>query len=356
MSDTQKRISWPDYVKGMAIVLVVLGHLLIGLGLLEDGGTSDDAGHGMTFTAFTVTWIYAFHMQAFFFISGLFSQQSSRRTARDFLAVKLRTIVYPYFLWSAIQILLMLAVAGKTTHTVSWLDLARITYHPIMQFWFLYALFAMLVVFAVLRMLRFSPLAILVFSISLYLLSPLLPNGTWGPVEWVCKGMIFFGVGVAISRAAMTGTDSLSSKWLVASGVGCTILLTLGVWCFAPLELPDDMADSRYLQLFAIEPVLALLGIGMLFSIGELLARGGRLDVLRRWGVLTLQIYVAHTIAMAATRIVLYKVFKVDDIWIHLVAGMVAGIYFPLALWWLCRKIGFPYLFVLPERAASDSL
>ncbi|MEA1952407.1 MAG: acyltransferase [Planctomycetota bacterium] len=355
MSAAKKRISWPDYVKGMAIVLVVLGHLLIGLKLVDGGETPRNAGADWTFARFTVDWIYAFHMQAFFFISGLLSQQSTRRTARDFLAVKLRTIVYSYFLWSVVQILLMLAVAGKTTHAVSWLDLATITYRPVMQFWFLYALFAMLVVFAVLRMLRFGPWAMLAFSIVVYLFSPFLPVGTWDPIVWVFQGMIFFGVGVAAARATLMGTAAVSSIRLAVWGVACTVLLTLGVWCLGPLDLPDDVRDARFLPLFASKPVLALLGIGMLFSAGELLARGGRLDALRRYGILTLQIYVAHTITMAATRMVLYKVFKVEDVWIHLAAGMIAGIYFPLALWWLCRRFGFPYLFALPERAGADA-
>ncbi|MBN2291215.1 MAG: acyltransferase [Pirellulales bacterium] len=348
LSATQNRISWPDYVKGMAIVLVVLGHLLFGLGLVD--GDAAPQNDDLTLSRFTVDWIYAFHMQAFFFISGLLSLQSSRRTARDFLAVKLRSIVYPYFLWSIIQILLMLVMAGRTTHEVSWLDLLTITYHPIMQFWFLYALFAMLLVFAVLRALKFSPLAILAFSIALYLISPFLPDGTWGPIVWLCKDMIFFGVGVAISQAAITRTDNVSSKWLAVSAVACAILLTFGVWCLTPLELPDGVTEKRFMLLLVTEPLLALLGIGMLFTTGELLARGRWLDVLRRFGALTLQIYVAHTIAMAAVRMVLAKVFGIESIWIHLVAGMIAGIYLPLALWWLCQRVGFPYLFVLPEH------
>ncbi len=142
-ADTNTRVPWPDYVKGIAILLVVVGHLIFGLDLASEEaarGNSPVAFHGWQFA---VDWIYAFHMQAFFFISGLLAYQTGRKTAGGFIAAKLRTIAYPYFVWSVIQILLMLAMAGRTRHEAHWTDLLTIAYRPIMQFWFLYAFFVM---------------------------------------------------------------------------------------------------------------------------------------------------------------------------------------------------------------------
>ena len=79
------------------------------------------------------------------------------------------------------------------------------------------------------------------------------------------------------------------------------------------------------------------------------MSRHWAFEQLRRYGVVSLEIYVAHTIAMAGTRIVLSKLFHIDNICIQLIAGMLAGVYFPLALWWLCRRFKFPYLFMLPK-------
>ena len=351
-----KRIPWPDYVKGAAIVLVVLGHLIIGLGLAD----ADTVGqnHDVTLGGwdYAVAWIYSFHMPAFFFISGLFAWHTSRKTFGDFITAKLRTIAYPYFVWSAIQILLVLAMSGRTRHEAHWLDLLTIAYRPVMQFWFLYALFAISLVFAVLRKLRFNAAGIFAFSVVLYFFDLFLQSPTNIPedvlhiLSWICSDMIYFAAGVAVSSKLLAGLPQVSTKRLAAVAVICCGLLTLGVGCFAPLGLPENPTRYMVLCQFAIEPLLAALGVAMLCSLGEIFVRHRVFSFVRRYGVLSLEIYVAHVIAMAGVRITLSKLLHVDNTALQLMAGLSAGIYLPLALWWLCRRFKFPYLFVLPQK------
>lgn len=91
--DNQKiesRIEWADIFKGIVIVLVVIGHA----------------------TGKFNTWIYQFHMAAFFFISGYLSN-ITKRSDVSMVVKKCCTILLPYFSLGLVGILLN-AVFSKT--------------------------------------------------------------------------------------------------------------------------------------------------------------------------------------------------------------------------------------------------
>ena len=91
----QQRIEWIDYAKGIGIFLVVLGHVLRGL------GASVGQGYQPELRAMD-QWIYAFHMPLFFLLSGLFADRAVSKPPRRFLIDRFQKILYPYFLWSAL--------------------------------------------------------------------------------------------------------------------------------------------------------------------------------------------------------------------------------------------------------------
>ena len=96
-------------------------------------------------------WIYAFHMPAFFLLSGLFAMRSAQRPVGDFIIRKCRTIAYPYLLWSVLQSSLQYTMKESTTNALSITDILKIPIYPQMQFWFLYALFFIFLFFIVLK-------------------------------------------------------------------------------------------------------------------------------------------------------------------------------------------------------------
>ncbi|WP_404882635.1 acyltransferase family protein [Lacticaseibacillus paracasei] len=61
------RIKWVDRAKGLAIVLVVLGHVI--LGLIRSNQYTDFDNNCMRYV---IEAIYAFHMPVFFALSGMF--------------------------------------------------------------------------------------------------------------------------------------------------------------------------------------------------------------------------------------------------------------------------------------------
>lgn len=56
--------------------------------------------------------------------------------------------------------------------------------------------------------------------------------------------------------------------------------------------------------------------------------------------------------ASAGARIVLSKAFHIQDIYLHLLIGCTAAIAFPVLLFVITNRLGFPWLFTCSKRSA----
>lgn len=80
------RKRYVDYLKGIAIILVVLGHI-------------------NSYNGFVKAWIYSFHMPLFFVATGITTKsrtQISGNVLSNYFCKKVKTILVPYFLWGLI--------------------------------------------------------------------------------------------------------------------------------------------------------------------------------------------------------------------------------------------------------------
>lgn len=79
------RYDWIDSLKGMAIILVVIGHI---------NNVSNELNQ----------YIYSFHMPLFFFISGyLFNFEKYADIGKKYLVKKIDSLIIPYFFFSVIS-------------------------------------------------------------------------------------------------------------------------------------------------------------------------------------------------------------------------------------------------------------
>lgn len=83
MNENKTRIEWIDISKGIAIILVVLGHSSIPYSISN--------------------FIWAFHMPLFFMASGLVAN-FPKNTLREFAFHRLRTLMLPFVIYSIIVI------------------------------------------------------------------------------------------------------------------------------------------------------------------------------------------------------------------------------------------------------------
>ena len=98
--ESQGRIAWLDMTKGVLILLMVLGHTIngmVGAGIVGEQSA----------LPWVVRWVYMFHMPTFFLISGIFIFSSIARGTGTFLVSKLKTVAYPYAVWSIIQLAML---------------------------------------------------------------------------------------------------------------------------------------------------------------------------------------------------------------------------------------------------------
>ncbi len=325
----QRRLYWVDYAKGIGIFLVVVGHILRGL-------VNSSILQPTTLTNFVDSWIYAFHMPLFFFISGLFVQRSLAKPLNSFMLDKVYTIAYPYFVWSVIQGIFQSVGSRYTNNSSSLVDILKIGYEPILQFWFLYTLFAIFLVYGIFNKLKLSPVLFLVFSILIYGLHILdVSFGPWGVLYLFRRHAIYFALGAVIGSSVLTSLIDRTKLYIL-------LLISVGGYLLVGLAVQLQLAEN----LIAI-PLLAILGIGSSISLAVVLEKFNLVSAVKNWGIFSLEIFVAHTIAASILRIGIQKIFGITDPVIHFILGTTIGIYAPIALIMICSKLEFPYMFTL---------
>ena len=80
-----KRIHWLDILKGLAVILVIMGHAL------------DDT--------WLRTWIYSFHLGIFYFAAGYTFDINKYNSLTEFIRKKSKGILLPYIKYSFYTIL-----------------------------------------------------------------------------------------------------------------------------------------------------------------------------------------------------------------------------------------------------------
>lgn len=345
------RVTWVDFAKGIGIFLVVFGHTLRGL---FNYNYAEDTGilHWLD------TWIYAFHMPLFFFVSGLFIQRSAQRSWVEFAQRKLGAIAYPYIIWSLIQGLLQAFTKPDTTTTAALADLWRISYAPRDHFWFLYSLMGLTLLFWLCE--RIRPLWLFVgLALALYAgyvmelqLAIAPPINDWSVFYQMRPQALYFALGAIVVRQPwFTAFLERSQGQLLAGAALCFGLLSAGV-TLLPV-LPPGQPLEQLMSVRVITPILATLGIAAVTLTAQAIARSGVAGFLETWGKLSLQIYVAHVIFTALLRIITQKLFKLQDPTIFLILGTAIGIAGPLWLNALSQRFNIPYLFAWKTTATS---
>lgn len=321
------RLAWPDYAKGMGIFLVVAGHVLKGL-------VKASIIPGTGITGFVDAWIYSFHMPLFFFISGMFVSSSVQKPLGIYTLDKVRSVAYPYFVWCLIQGLIQIGLSSYTNAPMGFANLIAVLYKPPAQFWFLYVLFVILMIYGVMAKLRIREVWFFLFSVAFFFSIEFVSLGQWGVIYMVRENMIYFGLGILLSTPVRS--VSFESKAIKPLYFACPamVILTFCVWYGLEQFLP-------------LRPLLAVIGTLSVIAIAMALSAYKTFGIIRQWGEVSLQIYVAHTIASAGFRIVLQKVFGYESAWLHITGGICVGMYFPILLDHFCRRIGFRYLFSL---------
>jgi fucose 4-O-acetylase-like acetyltransferase len=308
-----QRTDWIDRAKGIGILLVVLGHS-------TQYFYTDKVALALT------GLIYSFHMPLFFVLSGVFAERSlEKRGTAVFVTDKIRTIVYPYVIWSIFEGVYRY-VLGKTTGFTDFQgprQIAAIYYKPIYHYWFLYALAVSFFVFAAIYRLpqRVKPIAVIsALSATAFVLSGLMPHSI---VRQIAESFIYFVVGIHLSRALALSSQSNSAPGIVAGLGPLFILGNVLSYCGLAPDAP------RTIQVLAF----AAIGIGFTSIVAATIpgtsAIGSRLTYLGR---ISMAIYIFHIPPMAIAKFLMDS-HGITDLLPHLLLECSLGIAIPTLIY-----------------------
>jgi fucose 4-O-acetylase-like acetyltransferase len=311
-----------DIVKGMAIILVVYGHTAQGLVHRKWWDTPG--------AAFAHSFIYSFHMAAFFFAAGLFVQRSiDHRGAKRFALEKMKGILYPYLLfaviYAAVQPLLSQFEMGATRF--QW----QVFFLSVLDgsaSWFLFTLFFcfLLALFTVRLprwMVFFAAIAVGVMPV----LGPSFTDRILREFCFVAAGML---VGTRVYRMERIGRTLALVGFACLSAFQVAIIYRFGAvsrWTYAGLGLTGTAG------LFLLARLLED------HRIGEGLAWIGRAS---------LAIFLLSAFAQGGTRTILLSVFHTRELWLQLLLPTTLSTLLPAIVWYRQRRWHLEWLFYWP--------
>lgn len=318
------------FVRGMAIVLVVIGHVI---GNEKDAGMRQMYDSDIPFLTWLAEFIYTFHMPIFFILSGVSFATFSNKNSRylSFLNSKFKRLVVPLLCWA--PILLIFQSLSKGVH-FSFLDIINSVIQPWFIFWFFHALFfASVLSFIFLKKIKFPAIYFLA-SLILFILSFYLKEME---IYWYFN--IFYAFGVFLAHYLPKIHFTLKSLpsiiiFLILSLCAAMMLAInyslgvdynlfskfvngiIGFVLMYTIAYEEDNEEQIKFSLKLLNPLLQSLKASFLYL-----------------GKISMTVYLLHIPFGSGTRVFLIKVFGITDPSIHFVLGCAAAILGPVVIY-----------------------
>jgi fucose 4-O-acetylase-like acetyltransferase len=341
----KSRFAWVDYLRGIAILLVVYRHVLLGLTRGDMVIPASLVNANMIF--------YSFRMPLFFIISGIFIGGSiAKRPFKKLVWIKFENLLYPYLIWAFIQVTLQILLSRYTNTERTLKDYTFILYDPKLldQFWYLPALFNATLVYLVIKVKLHAPNWLQLFiGLGFYILSPMIHKFSMLS-DWM-HFYIFFALGDILAFEFFKDRFQafLKSPWtlLVVTPI---FVLTQIFYLHLPRNVFGDVDQWQFLW-------IALVGCFSMFVLAFLLKILDILRFLRVLGFHSLYIYVMHVLVAAFVRTVLIKYVHLNNPEVLLACGIVMGVTIPVIIYNLLIKDNiFWFLFSLKKPSRERKL
>lgn len=309
----QKRIEWIDRAKGIAIFLVLFGHMCIIVNI--------------------TTVIYAFHMPLFFFLSGLVFQYEKYPGFLAFLRKKFKDLMIPcllfnlmYILWRLVYMLSMDGDVDILKHFLGLIVQNRGTAYCC-EAWFIPCIFCMeIMLYTLIRLSKnnqkviclFSCIALIVGYVYCYLIHITLP---WS-VDAAIMALFFGGLGYCCKKLVEKIDGKYISLYL--------LLIPVALWNY-------HLSDNKRVEMWGND-----YGNLILFVIGAFsgcvatiaLSKQVKLKILEYYGKMTLFLYGMQLVfteifRMASWKYNLYKISTGYSIVMSVVLTILLLIIFP---------------------------
>ena len=162
-----ERYLYLDVVKGIAIISVVLGHIIL---KYESNN-------------FLCIWLYSFHLPIFFIVSGILFALNPKKLSignKEFILKKAKNLLYPYLTFSIISII-YLVIKGERLVSIIKVCINTICLFGYGPIWFLHTLLIseILTFFLLKKARKTKLLCIIIMTIFIIIMSNLLQISYW---------------------------------------------------------------------------------------------------------------------------------------------------------------------------------
>jgi fucose 4-O-acetylase-like acetyltransferase len=310
------RHNWIDYLKGIAIILVVYRHALIGIERTHTHIPEYLVNANMIF--------YSFRMPLFFVLSGLFISSSfAKRTFVKIASLKFETLIYPYFLWAFLQITFQILFGSFTNATRSFIDYSYIFYQPreLDQFWYLPALFNVTMIYLIIKSKIDPPVWLQIIIGLIFYFLAMYVNKISILSDWM-EFYIFFAIGDATSKFFFNKQvqQFLKSTWLLLLIIPFFVVVQIYYLSYSESFFQDNQWGR--IQFVGISLFGCISMVVLAFRLQNL----NTMAFLRIVGYHSLYIYVMHVFVAALVRIVLMNVFSIYNPLVLVLSGIIVSI------------------------------
>jgi len=323
-----ERIKWIDFVKGITILLVVIGH--VNLGMLLSGRFSDQDG----FLTLINELIYSVHMPLFFMISGLFyyNRSTTARQLGKSIINKLISLGIPYLVFSAVMWGMKFVMGSHIRVAAGWDDLLLIFTHPIDHLWFLYSLFLIFLVAEVLDYVFKNDIVVffVLFAASI--------------IGWHYKTGLYI-MDVTIYMASFFYIGKIFRQNIAILEKRSFVLLSS--LSFVGLQYVNLMIEDTFRGLAF---VITMSGIFMILSLARNLNMNNRIcRYFYNAGLITMPVFLIHPIIASAFRICLLKT-GIDNFAVHYIGGIVVSWFLSILIYKIAGRYRYSDFIFYPGK------
>ena len=336
---TKSRINWIDFGKGLAIFLVLTGHVLLGLYLSEKFPSWNNV------LVLLIAQLYIFHIPVFFALSGYFFKPLSN--IKEFLDyAKKKTIVLgiPYIFYSIIHFCLQKIAGGTVRVPTTIFDLINVYKHPLGVSWYIYVLWSILMIYGLLSIVIKKRRMLLLISVFAYCCTLFVQTDIYIIQRTLVWG-VFFLLGSVLSEIQL---DRMDAKKFLLFFIPFDLIYMSAWLLFYEVDSKKDYVSYSNPGLWGVAFIFSVIVAFVFFPKME--KKFPKIfSYFTKYGKDSLGIYILHAPICSMIRIVMLKM-GIGSVFLHIVIGTVLGWYLSILATNVLKKIPLLNIVLLPQR------
>lgn len=334
----KKRIDWIDFGKGFTVLLVLIGHVF--LGMFQSNRFVDSNG----ILLFIIEQLYIFHIPVFFALSGsLFKPIKDFSQYPKYVFKKTVFLGIPYVFYSILHFVLQKVAGSSVRLSTSFTDLINIYKTPLGVSWYLYSLWMIYLVYGLLSILIRNQNYLFLISFISYIYVMVSPFESV-QLDKLLLWSFFFMLGNRLINFNFSSIKSFNLKlviliWLILDIIFMYIWFLSGETHETSYETPGFWALG-----FVLSAVVGFI----LYSNAERLP-SSIYNYFKKYGKDSLGIYILHAPICSMLRIVMLKL-GITSVYVHVVVGIILGWYLSILATNILKKIPYLNIVLIPQK------